>query len=238
MVKVSAGCGERTGRRPNCLDAFLIDVSEVTREAYARCVARARCAAPRIAGCVEGNEAEYWRQANLPVTCVSLEDAMRYCAFMGKRLPREEEWVRAGRMGSKRKYPWGDEAPTCERVAGLIRWGKGGTRRPCPAEGIEGAAAPMAVADSGSPPLRLAPVCSRAAGHGPNGICDLAGNAGEWVDARPPKDSRVPSARLIKGASPLGAEEDFLGLDARAWITAPANPTVGFRCAQRWVAPP
>jgi formylglycine-generating enzyme required for sulfatase activity len=160
------------------------------------------------------------------VTCVSFADAVRSCEFLGRRLPREAEWIHAARLRTKRRYPWGDEPPSCERVAGLIRWRKGGTATdPCPGEAPD---PPATEGDALSPPLRLAPVCAHPAGNSSNGICDLAGNAGEWVDAVPV--NRRPLERLVKGASPLGAEPDFIELDARAWLLAPANPVVGFRC--------
>lgn len=42
-----------------------------------------------------------------PVVYVSLADARAYAAWVGKRLPREEEWQRAAQGQEARTWPWG-----------------------------------------------------------------------------------------------------------------------------------
>lgn len=62
----------------------------------------------------------------LPVTCVSLDDAERYCDWLSEqtgmtwRLPTEAEWVRAAGGGVDRPYPWGEAVPD----RGLSNWGR------------------------------------------------------------------------------------------------------------------
>jgi formylglycine-generating enzyme required for sulfatase activity len=47
------------------------------------------------------------RKRNHPVTQVSLEDAMAFAAWTGKRLPTEKEWEIASRTEKGYLFPWG-----------------------------------------------------------------------------------------------------------------------------------
>jgi formylglycine-generating enzyme required for sulfatase activity len=84
------------------LGGYVMDITEVTNEAYARFVTRQRYRAP--VGWPQGKLPP--GAENLPVVGVSWEDARRFCRFMRKRLPTEAEWEKAARGTTGQPYPW------------------------------------------------------------------------------------------------------------------------------------
>ncbi len=93
------------------LDAYWMDITEVTNAQYLACV--------DSGGCRPLGEAQYYRDESLsnhPVVYVTWFDARDYCAWAGKRLPTEAEWEKAARGTDGRIFPWGDE-PANDRLA-------------------------------------------------------------------------------------------------------------------------
>lgn len=134
------------------LRAFFLDLTEVTNEAYHKCVDAGVCR-PHDPGNAKANkvgEDREFRKPRQPISAVSWEDATTYCRWIDKRLPTEAEWEKAARGTDGRKYPWGAEFPTHEHAV----FGEGTT----------------------------AEVGSRPKGKGPYGHLDLAGNVWEWVN--------------------------------------------------------
>jgi serine/threonine-protein kinase len=156
MVLVPAGpFAMGPDRRSVRLDAFYIDRTPVTNQAFAAFLA--------VTGYrPEGRDAERFLQhvrgkvppelEQHPVVNVSWEDARAYAGWAGKRLPTEAEWEKAARGTDGRKYPWGRAEPSASRA----NYGK----------------------DKG----RTTPVGAYPEGASPFGALDMAGNVWEWCE--------------------------------------------------------
>lgn len=94
------------------LDAFWIDQTEVTNSMYVICLDEEVCDDP---GGGKRSSAEVY--PNHPANG-NWEMASVYCQWTGGRLPTEAEWEKAARGGMEgKKYPWGNESPTCQAGA-------------------------------------------------------------------------------------------------------------------------
>jgi iron(II)-dependent oxidoreductase len=139
------------------LDAFLIDHHEVTVAEYGGCVDAGVCEPPLWKWTERYcNWGRVGRDEH-PINCVTWHHARTYCEWAGKRLPTEAQWEKAARGPAGQRYPWGD-APelSCDRA--IFDDGRDG----CGAN-------------------HTWPVCSRPAGIGPYGNCDMIGSTYEWT---------------------------------------------------------
>lgn len=232
-VSVPAGSykrGSRTGDgdempvRTVFVSAFAIDRTEVTVSAYRRCVEAGRCTPPNTTGQFCGGEfrsANNWivgGRGDHPINCVNWQQANDYCAWKGMRLPTEAEWEMAARGTDGRKYPWGNDTPTCGRAV-IREEGRG-----C------GTNATMSVG-------------SKPAGASPFGALDMAGNVFEWVQDKynknfyargPTENPKGPPGgrkRVLRGGSwfnPAGTQRSS---DRSFNPAGKAFVYVGFRCA-------
>jgi formylglycine-generating enzyme required for sulfatase activity len=126
------------------LNAFWIDKTEVTNAQYLQCVEAGACEEPACWGADE-------YEAELPVVCVSWDNAQAYATWVGGRLPTEAEWEKAARGINGSIWPWGNSSPNCYR-----------------ANFSECVGHPLAVG-------------TLTRGISPYGAFDMAGNVAEWV---------------------------------------------------------
>jgi formylglycine-generating enzyme required for sulfatase activity len=95
---------------------FFLQIDEVTVVQYARCMTAGKCSpAGTDDFCNAGRPG---RDLN-PINCVSHAQAAAYCAWLGRRLPTEDEWEFAASGKAKRLYAWGNTPP-----AGRVCWGR------------------------------------------------------------------------------------------------------------------
>ncbi len=157
-------------------------------------------------------------EGNFPVVGVSWYEAVAYARWVGKRLPTEAEWVKAGSWPVtlsptthlQRKYPWGD---TFDRTKANI-WGS----------------------ESGHPVA----VTEFAEGASVGGLYQLIGNVWEWTANTLETESAgedessddAPLLKAIRG----GAFDTYFEHQANCHFASAENPilrkhNIGFRCA-------
>lgn len=139
------------------LDAFYIDVYEVTNAQYQKFSEATGHPAPEVW------DFRKFNPPNQPVE-VTWRDAMAYAKWAGKRLPTEAEWEKAARGGLVgKRFPWGDEDPNGTQCNFADKNCSMGLRR-------------VNYVDDGY--QGIAPVGSYL----PNGygLYDMAGNVSEW----------------------------------------------------------
>ncbi len=196
------------GQPPRYSDApaFWIDLHEVTRSAYAKCVESGDCTAAVCPNDVDPVD-KYSEDAAriVPQTCVSHEQAEAFCKVQGGRLPTEVEWEYAARGPDARIYPWGNDMRD-EYTAALL-----------PISGTPGDVSYFGIRGMGTSAVEwLADVYQVDAGLKDYLTGDFRRPDGPLLAAEKTRGLRY----VIKGGK-AGARRD----------QGQADPRVGFRCA-------
>jgi formylglycine-generating enzyme required for sulfatase activity len=214
------------------LDAFWMDLTEVTNAMFAQFVAdtgyRTETEQNGSSAVWNGGGWDYvsganWRAPfgpgsnapnNHPVIQVSWNDALAYCEWAGRRLPTEAEWEKAASGPDNFLYPWGNAEPSSARANYADNVGS------------------------------LVPVGSYPDGASGYGVMDMGGNVYEWTadwygsdyfSNSPPNNPTGPASGKYKVMRGGSWELDALRLRVFVReVSGPnaANSNIGFRCAQ------
>ncbi len=189
------------------LKAFEIDKTEVTQAQYFLCVESGKCTYPKCPW-------DPCARPNHPMGCVTRGQAETYCGAVGKRLPTEAEWEKAGRGTDGRKFPWGNDPITC------------------------------ALANSSSCAKDLEPVGLHPLNASPYGVLDMAGNVVEWTKdyydqsfyaSSPPNDPTGPqvSSHFVGRGGGFLSEPIWQRLGSRdSYPSGYTRVSLGVRCAK------
>ncbi len=213
-VDGTIGLDDERPRHKVWLDAYFMDLYEVTTSRYAAFLAASGRAVPWL-----------WDSVNLqlhgdrPVIGVDWEDAEAYCRWAGKRLPTEAEWEKAARGTDERRYPWGNATPTADFANHAL-----GARF--------------------SYNQVLTPVGRYEKGRSPFGLYDLAGNVWEWVqdwyaaayyEQSPERNPTGPDEgqfKVLRGGSWSDLPKYLLTYGRFKLPPTTRNSYTGFRCAK------
>jgi len=195
------------------LDAFYMDIYEVTNAAYKACVDASVCEPPQETSSY--TRSSYYGNSKFddyPVIYVNWNQANAYCVWRDASLPTEAQWEKAARGDDGRTYPWG-EGIDCDKANYL----------PCIGDTTE--------------------VGRSESGKSPYGMYDMAGNVWEWVNdwydsdyygSSPSSNPLGPASgedRVLRGGS-WGIYDIYVRSAVRGDVAPGFYYYVGFRCAR------
>jgi formylglycine-generating enzyme required for sulfatase activity len=198
------------------LDAFYMDLYEVTNSVYQACVDVGQCSPPALNALADFliNYYDDPRYSDHPVVYVTWYQARSFCNWRGAHLPTEAQWEKAARGTDGATYPWGQYI-TCDRA----NYGR------C---------------------LNLtSAVGSFPNGVSPYGLHDMAGNVWEWVadwyldtfyQTSPfpanPIGPEVGLFRALRGGSFVDDDKSQRSSFRNRDLPENFNWNIGFRCAR------
>lgn len=222
-----ANVDEETPQISVFLNGYWIGKTEVTNAQYLRCVEAGICEQGYYMSLYMPGLEDY------PVSYVSVEQAERFCSWIGGHLPTEYQWEKAARGTDGRIYPWGAEEPDYDNDLANI---------------------PNYTNEDGLGD-DLFPVGSFPKGASPYGILDMAGNVWEWTSTwystnyyqtleaeeelsgtivSDPNGPENGSARVMRGGSCASTEVNnyaaYMRTANRSYLNLTSSYYVGFRC--------
>jgi len=167
---------------------FYLEEHEVTAAQYLACVEAQKCTPPGEKGNYGGLKMDKgtpelldlgctgYDPARLghPITCVDWNQAEAYCAWIGRRLPTEEEWEYAARGPASRTFVWGEDES-------LEQGGANTCEQDCLDYAIQHETYAAAPPDKRDGYPLTAPPKKFPRDVTPEGVFDLAGNVTEWT---------------------------------------------------------
>ncbi len=245
-----SGCGyiDELPQHEVMLDAFLIDVYEVTVSQYAKCVQGGVCKAPKK----DFGHSKFYSWLNPgkekhPIAGIDWYQADAFCKWVHPkgRLPTEAEWEKAARGGcdkakgsncakAMKTYPWGNQAPDCDRAVIIIEPATGCVPEDC---------------GQGCKTLFTFVPGSKPKGVSPYGAHDMSGNVSEWVadcyhadayEKNKAKGAKNPvwhtcdkdAERVLRGGSYNTLHKELRSSDRHSHVSTTVEDYVGFRCAR------
>ena len=192
------------------LDAFYMDIYEVTNVVYKTCVDSGECIPPQQTGSY--TRTSYYGNSEFddyPVIYVDWNQANTYCEWRDASLPTEAQWEKAARGNDERTYPWG-EGTDSNRAN--FNQNIGDTTE----------------------------VGSYESGKSPYGMYDMAGNVWEWVAdwyaAYPgntiSNDAYGKKYRVLRGGSWYYSDDLLRASDRFAKSPDLISNYIGFRCVR------
>ncbi|MFO7752962.1 MAG: SUMF1/EgtB/PvdO family nonheme iron enzyme, partial [Desulfobacteraceae bacterium] len=150
----------------------------------------------------EGPESSLHQRRHHPVVQVSVEDAVAFSSWIGRRIPTEAEWESAARTDTGYRYPWGNK--WLDNACNTEKSGFGGTTS---VDHYDGFANEFR-------------------------ICDLLGNTMEWTSDMQEvslDNDKVKNFCIAKGGAWNSADNITIGSRA-LYRTGFTSNTIGFRC--------
>ncbi len=219
--RFTMGCNARNDRSCDFEDAdtagnpwlgtFWVDKTEVTVEAFRRCVQAGVCSEATFLKKGQRSACNYGSKGkqNHPMNCVNWFGANSFCSYMKKRLPSEQEWEKSARGIDGRSFPWGLEYFTRNKLANIAD------------KKYLGNSTNYFDGYSNS-----APVGSFPQGASPFGVLDMAGNVHEWTTSKYSNKQH----KSVRGGSWANGPEMARVTSRLGAHPNERHPRIGFRC--------